>query len=251
MNAPRPLQRGRAGDPLAMHGTSQSQRRRLLLGAMLVPAGGLVLSLATRRAHAASPAPNLAPALSELDAAAMALFDAAEAGRWPQCQAALKRACTAAGATSELESRFTEAGGELDRFFEARNGLSGDLVEAGIALSAKDRRWLVSCADRIIMRAGELSQPFVRRAGTTDQRGEVLLFLARRMRRALVWSDDMGYRSALEDFRSLWQATRASLSGVPADKLRALDDALTKLALSRASADVRRLYDAVATLHTG
>ena len=65
-------------------------------------------------------------------------------------------------------------------------------------MSVKDRRWLASSADRIASRAGELSQPFAERGGTVHQRVEVLLFLARRMRRALVWNDQSGYRSSTQ-----------------------------------------------------
>jgi hypothetical protein len=218
--------------------------------AALGPSAALALTLAPRRASAATAA--MPAALRDLDAAAMSLFDAAEAGLWAQARRALARAQAAANATGELESAFTEAGGALHRFFQARNSLSGDLPEARTALSVKDRRWLASVANRIVSRAGELSQPFSERGGTERERIEVLLYLARRMRLALVWGDSFGYRSAHDDFKRLWEVARGGLAAtVPADKLRDLDDALIRLALSKAAVDVKRLYDTVAALRTG
>ncbi len=231
----------RTSEPLA-------QRRRLIAAAALVPTSALALWLAPRGASAAVSA--LPAAISDLDAAAMLLFDAAEAGQWTHASAALTRARTAANSTGALEGAFTEAGGALHRFFQARNNLTGDLIEARTALSVKDRRWLVSVADRIVARAGELSQPFAERGGTTIQRIEVLLFLARRMRRALVWSDEPGYRSARDDFKQLWQSMAPEMASLAPEKRRALDDALLRLSLSRAAHDVKRFYDAVAALRT-
>lgn len=225
-----------------------AQRRRLIAAATLAPVGALALSLAPRSARAAVVA--LPAALAELDAAAMSLFDAAEAGQWAQARAALARARSAANAAGPLEGVFTEAGGELHRFFQARNNLTGDLIEARTALSVNDRRWLVSVADRIVARAGELSQPFAERSGTVNQRIDVLLFLARRMRRALVWSDELGYRSARDDFKQLWQSTAPEMATLPPQKRRGLDDALLRLSLSRAANDVKRFYNAVAALRT-
>jgi len=66
-------------------------------------------------------------------------------------------------------------------FFQARNNLTADLIEARSALS---KRWLASCAVRIAERAGELSQPFADESNTLARRVEALLFLARRMRQA-------------------------------------------------------------------
>lgn len=221
-----------------------SQRRRLIAAAVLAAGSGL--SLTPLRARATGTAmPSI---LKELDAAALALFDSAEASQWERARAALARARTAANAADSLEAAFTEAGGELHRFFQARNNLAGDLVEAGTALSVKDRRWLVSTADRIAARAGELSQPFAERTGSVPQRIEVLLFLARRMRRALVWADEVGFRSAQRDFRRLWQSTAIELTPDVSERRRVLEEALTHLTLSRSTAAIQQLYDAVAAL---
>lgn len=221
-----------------------SQRRRLIAAAALAAGSGL--SLTPMRARAAGTA--MPSALKELDGAALALFDAAEAPRWESAWTALARARTASNAAGSLEAAFTEAGGELHRFFQARNNLAGDLIEAGTALSVKDRRWLVSTADRIAARAGELSQPFAERHGSVPQRIEVLLFLARRMRHALVWHDEIGFRSAQGDFRRLWQSTANELAPDASSQRRVLEDALTRLTLSRSTAAIKHLYDAVAAL---
>ena len=86
-------------------------------------------------------------------------------------------------------------GAWLDRFFEACNNLGADLVEARTALTVKDRRWLVSTAGLIADRAGEFSQPFVEHGNALIPSIESLLFLAPRMRRAVVWQDTIGYRN--------------------------------------------------------
>jgi hypothetical protein len=223
-------------------------RRHLMVVAatlpLLMPA---TMPAQARGAHAAAAgaAAAIPLPLVELDRAAMATFDAAEAGQWAAARQALARAQSAVGAVPSLESAFVEAGGELGHFFEARNDLAGDLIEAKTALSMKDRRWLVSAADRIVARAGELSQPFAARANALLPRLESLLYLVRLMRRALVWQDTAGFRSAHDDFKQLWMALKAGLPSVPADRVRALDDALIRVALSRSAADARRLYAAV------
>lgn len=226
-----------------------AQRRRLLAAATLGPAGIAAIAAATlspRSAHAAAGTPS---PVRDLDAAAVALFDAAEAGQWPKARSALASARRADAATGALEASFTEAGGELHRFFQARNDLSGDLIEAGTAISVKDRRWLVNVADRIVARAGELAQPFVAgSAGGLQQRIEVLIFLARRMRRALVWADDTGFRSAQSDFKRLWQQTAAELAPTLQSRRRALDEALQRTALTKSTRSVRELYDAVVAM---
>lgn len=222
-----------------------SQRRRLMSAAALGPLALAAATMASRSARAAGGPPE---AVRDLDAAAMALFDAAEAGRWPQARSALAQARRAEAGTGALEGAFTQAGGELHRFFQARNDLSGDLLEAGTAISVKDRRWLVSVADRIVARAGELGQPFVGSRDSTQQRIEVLIYLARRMRRALVWADEDGFRSAQRDFRRLWQSTAIELTPDVSERRRVLEEALTRLTLSRSTAAIQQLYDAVAAL---
>ena len=50
---------------------------------------------------------------TDLDAAALALFDAAESGQWVQARTALARARAAATAAVAMGGPFTEAGGAL------------------------------------------------------------------------------------------------------------------------------------------
>lgn len=153
-----------------------------------------------------------------------------------------------AEASTALQSAFNDAGGALHRFFQARNGLSGDLPEAASAISARDRRWLIGVADRIVGHAGELAQPFAGRADDLQARIEVLIDLARRMRSALVWADDTGFRSAQDDFRELWRLTAAGLPPAQPDRRRALDLALERTALTKSKRAVRELHEAVAAL---
>ncbi len=223
-------------------------RRRALAAAAALPLlASIVMTAAPRSARAATSA--VPRPVIELDRAAMALFDAAEAGQWAAARQALDRANAAADAAVRLESQFTGAGGTLSHFYQLRNDLDGDLVEARTALAAQDRRWLASAADRIVRRAGELSQPFAQRADTLLPRLETLMYLARRMRSALVWQDPDGFRRAHEDFDRLWQAVKRDLSNEPPERVRAVDDALLGTSLSKSTADVRRLYAAIQALH--
>ena len=231
-------------------GTASGARRRVLAAAAAVPLLGLGLTLGPQRPALA--AADMTPAsLRALDTAAMALFDAAQGSHWAAARRALAQARTSAETTAAIEPAFLTAGGELTHFFEVRNNLGGDLIEAAAALSVKDRRWLVSCADRIAARAGELSQPFAQHANALIPRIESLLFRARRMRRALVWGDTFGFISAQDDFKRLWQSLREALRGQPAARLAALDDALLRTAGSRSAADAQALYLAVKQLRDG
>ena len=223
-----------------------SQRRRLIAAASLGPVSALAGALVPLHARAAAGLP--AP-VHDLDAAALALFDAAESAQWVQARAALARARAAATAATSMGGPFTEAGGALHRYFEASNGLGGDLVEAGLALSVKDRRWLIGVAERIVTRAGELAQPFAEHADAVSPRIETLLFLARRMRQAQVWNDSIGYQAARRDFESLWQALRAELAvRVPTARIQALDQALQGAARAPSPKAAKRLYGAVLAL---
>ena len=218
----------------------EASRRQALIVAATVPllVSAVAISM-PRRAHAATTA--IPSPVGELDRAAMALFDAAEASQWVAASQALKRVQQAADTIAPIESIFVEAGGDLRHFFQTRNDLVGDLIEAKTALSVKDQRWLVSSADRIVARAGELSQPFATRT-TLLPRVESLVYLARRMRRALVWQDHIGLQGAHDDFKRLWLALRADLSSIPTDRVRAIDDALVNLSLSKSTTAVRQLY---------
>lgn len=228
-------------------GAVLSSRRRLLAGAVALPLAGLGLAIVpVVRARAATAGTPVA--VRELDRAAMALFDAAEASRWAAARQALAAARRAADAIASVESAYTDAGGRLNHFITARNNLGADLIEAKTALSVKDRRWLVSSADRLAARAGELAQPFAEHAGSLDPRIETLLFLARRMRRALVWQDNDGLRAARDDFERLWRALRGELRNQPPGSRRALDQALTHMTDSASTAHAKALYDAVRRL---
>lgn len=233
--------RTHAADPVLVR---RGRRRVLAVMSFPLVAGGL-LSGWPRHVSAASVVP---PQLATLDAAATALFDAAENRQWHEARSMLTSAKAAAQGAASLLDAFVEAGGELHRYYQAINSLSGDLVEAETALSVKDARWLVSAADRIVSRAGELSQPFAERSGSLAQRVEVLLFLARRMRRALVWSDSLGFRSARDDFRRLWHEASTQSSTLPPDTRRALDDALTNLSRTNSAREARDLQRAVEAL---
>jgi hypothetical protein len=223
-------------------------RRHAIAAALALP---LLGSVAGAAAPAAARAATVAipPPVTELDRAAMALFDAAEAGRWTAARQALDQARTAADAAVRLESQFVAAGGTLSHFYQMRNDLDGDLVEARTALAAQDRRWLTSAADRIVQRAGELSQPFAERTDALLPRLETLMYLARRMRGALVWQDNGGFRRAHEDFERLWHAVKGDLAGAPPERVRAVDDALLSTSLSKSLADLHRLYAAIEALH--
>ena len=222
-------------------------RRRLLAGTAALPLVALAATLGlSMRARAAT---NTIPSVvRDLDVAAMALFDAAEGGRWPAARRAMDRARTAADAVGAVESAYVDAGGQLSDFFQARNNLTGDLIEAKTALSVKDRRWLVSSANRIAVRAGELSQPFAEQAKALIPHIEALLFLTRRMRQARVWQDDIAFGVAQDDFKRLWHALRDKLDKQPPDKVRALDEALTRVAISRSRTDLKSLYTAIQEL---
>ena len=233
--------------PMGQVASTPALRRRALLIAAVPPLlAPLAMTVTPRSAHAAASA--VPSALNELDRAAVALLDAGETGQWMAAGQALARARKAAHSVAPLESAFVEAGGELRHFFQARNDLVADLIEAKTALSVKDRRWMSSAAVQIAARAGELSQPFSARSGALLPQVESLLYLARRMRRALVWRDDIGFRSAQDDFKRLWSALKGELASAPPDRVRVLDDALVSISSSTSTADIRRLYAAVQQL---
>lgn len=216
-------------------------RRRLLAAASL-----LASAVCAPGVRAAPPLPG---AVRALDAAALALFEAAEAGDWTRAQAAVQRARQAATDIDAVEGAYTEAGGVLHRFYAARNALGGDLVEAQAALAARDRRWLAAVADRLLARAGELALPFAGGGDDLAARIETLLFLAQRMRRALLWEDPIGYRGAQRDFETLWKPLRAELAArADGARLKALDDALARAAHVQTPAAARALAAAVLAL---
>ena len=149
-----------------------------------------------------------------------------------------------------LESAYLAAGGDTEDFIQVLNNLSDDAIEAGTALSTKDRRWLVSCADRIASRAGELSRPFAGRADAVVPRIDTLLFLARRMRRALVWRNEDGLISAQDAFTQLWSRLRKELAGKQATAADAVQRALAGIEKPPTRAEIKRLYEATQALGT-
>ena len=177
-----------------------------------------------------------------LDAAAMDLFDAAEDSKWDDAARALQRVRSIAPGVSGLESAYLAAGGGIGHFIEVVNNLSADAIEAGTALSAKDRPWLVNCADRIASRAGELSEPFDARAGAAVPRIDTLLFLVRRMRRALVWRDEDGLISSHDAFTRLWSKLRTELAGKQTASADAVQRALEDVGRAPTRDELKRLY---------
>ncbi len=221
-------------------------RRRLLARtALMTVMATAAWSIETSALAAASSTPA---AVHRLDDAAMALFDAAETANWTDGRKDLAQARQAALEVNRLEGAFTDAGGTPENYFEVQNNLSADLMEADLALSVKDKRWLINSADRIASRAGELSQPFAATSKGVTSRIETLLFLDRRMRRALVWSDNDGYRSGSEAFKNVWSSLKTQLGGRDSRKAEVLDQAFARLRVESSSANLRTLYMAIQNL---
>lgn len=221
-------------------------RRAMLLGSVT-----LALQPALGRAEIAHVQPATVPELVRaLDVAAMDLFGAAEAGQWDDATRALRHVRSAATGVNGLEPAYLAAGGGTEDFIQVVNNLSADAIEAGTALSVKDQRWLVSCADRIASRAGELSRPFAGRADAVAPRIDTLLFLARRMRRALVWRDADGLVSAQDAFAQLWLKLRNELAGQQPTATDAVQQALTSLGKTPTRTQIKRLYEATEALGT-
>jgi hypothetical protein len=124
-----------------------------------------------------------------------------------------------------------------------------EVIEVQTALSVKEKRWLVSCAARIAARAGELSQPFDGQTNALIPSIEALLFLARRMRQAGVWQDDIGFGVAQDDLKRVWQTLSVELKRQSPERVRALDDALTRVSNSHSSAALKSLYTSIQGLH--
>ncbi|MBX3613912.1 MAG: hypothetical protein KF786_10140 [Burkholderiaceae bacterium] len=124
-------------------------RRRTLAAFATLPALPIATAMTTTAPDAAHDADAIVapqPVL-DLDRAAMDLFDAAEAGRWRDARDALSRARAATAALRSVEGAYTDAGGALHRYIEARNGLGADLLEAGTAVSVQaGAGWSVSPA---------------------------------------------------------------------------------------------------------
>lgn len=229
-----------------MGAPSSAPRRAMMTGSVT-----LALMPSLGRAGTAPAQSAAVPAIVRaLDAAAMNLFDAAEAEKWDDAARALQQVRSIAAGVSDLESAYLAAGGGIGDFVEVVNNLSADAIEAGAALSTKDRRWLVSCADRIASRAGELSQPFDARAGAAVPRIDTLLFLARRMRRALVWRDEDGLINAHDAFTRLWPKLRSELAGKQAAAADAVQRALADVGQPPTRDELKRLYKTTQVLGT-
>ena len=119
-------------------------------------------------------------------------------------------------------------------------------------MSVQDRRWLVSVASHVAARAGELSLPFVGHGNAVAPLIAALLYLALRMRRALVWQDDIRISRRHGRLReTLDVPARQARRAVTADRMHALEAALGRLTSHASAADVRRLYDSVIALRGG
>ncbi len=144
-----------------------------------------------------------------------------------------------------MEPAYVDAGGELGQFIEAQNNLNADDLEAGVALSVHDSRWLINAADSVATRAGQFSVPFVAHTGELVPRLEVLLFLDRRMRRARVWHDDAGARDAHDAFLRLWSEMRTALIANPSLRVQVLESMASRLQDPESAADLLGLTSAI------
>jgi len=217
---------------------------------MLTTAAAVSLLAVSASARAASPpsrstASAIPQPLLDLDFAAMALFEAAEATHWDDAHTALSKVETSAAAIAALEARYADAGGKLETFFEATNHLTADLIDARAAESVRDRDWLLASADNILTRAGNLTEPFARRTDAALPRIEVLLVMTRRMRRALDWQDDEGFEAALRDFNRLWLVVRSEIGARAPERVQAVEQALASIGQARNVANLRALSTAV------
>ena len=222
------------------------RRRVVQAAASVVLLASCALAIVPSRAIAAGPAVPLA--VQGLDRAAMALFDAAEAADWAGASKAVASARAAAAEVAGLESSFADAGGSVEAFIQVHDNLGGDLIEASTAVSSRDQRWLISSADRIATRAGELSMPFEQGTVAAVPRVETLLFLARRIRRARIWQDREGLNSASDDFNRLLTALEPQLQGNALAKASALRKAFASIGLKSSPADLKRFYGDVQAL---
>ena len=226
-------------------GALPTSRRALL-------AASVLLTMMPVRGHAklAQAQGAVRPAAGRaLDVAATDLFNAAQAGKWSDAAQALGQIRTIAPGLNDLEATYVEAGGNLEDFFQVVNNLSADAMEADTALSTKNQRWLLSCADRVVSRAGELARPFAVGANAIAPRIDTLLFLVRRMQRALVWSDGDGFTNAHAAFVRLWPGLRSELAGKLASAVDAVQRALLNVDTKAPSdAAIKRLYAAIQAL---
>lgn len=212
-------------------------RRRVLLGLpALVMSAGLLGASAARADSSPQP-----PELRALERAALALFDATDAAPWPAVSQALDPLREAAKRAATLEIAYLDAGGQLGDFLATRDMLAADLIEAGAALAAANRRWLISAAERIVQVADRLSLPFDQAGYQLGPRLKDLLYLARSIRRALIWSDDAGQLAAQQDFSRLWRSVRVVLETAHPNEVKRLNVALDRLSQSHAAADARAL----------
>jgi len=219
-------------------------RRRLLAGV-----AALLLVARTRRAQATPVEAKTVPrSLLELDLAALALFDAAAAGRWIDAQNTLPRARAAARAVSREQASYAAAGGDLDNFVASTGELTADLVEVSAATAERDRKWLVSAAANVLERAGELTEPYASRIGAAAPRLEVLLVLARRMQKTWPSDDKDEFAAAHRAFDRLWPALRDQLNARRPYLVERVDAARAGLSVAPSSANAGTLYVAVRDL---
>ena len=202
----------------------------------------------TTPAHAAAPAQPVPHVVLDLDTAVLALFDAAEARRWDDAHKAIASAQSAARSLRNLEASYSEAGGETSRFFTTTDQLSADLIDASAAASVRDQPWLVSTADNLLARAGDLTEPYVSRIEAAAPRLEVLLVLARRMRQAPVWENENEFDDARRAFDLLWPSVRDQLDVRRPQLVVRVDAARAGILVSPSSTNAGDLYAAVRNL---
>lgn len=152
-----------------------------------------------------------------------------------------------------MSIRFNLTGLRLTPLATRRSLLAAPLVWAlmpalGIPGLAQARGWLINSADRSVLRAGELSRPFDRRADVVLPRIDTLLFLTRRMRRALVWSDEGGLLNAHDAFERLWSSLRDELAGKQPTAVGAVQRALAAIGTAPSPGQIKRLDEATRAL---
>jgi len=119
------------------------------------------------------------------------------------------------------------------------------LARADRAAAGADRIALGKAANRMTLLAGELAQPFAdAQEAPTALKVDVAMYLAWRMRQALISGDTSGYEAAHAAFDRLWLDVQRSTPGVDDVRLAALERALTMAALSHSAQAVIELQSA-------
>jgi len=174
------------------------------------------------------------------------LFDAAATMHWRSARVALQALHEQIGQLDETSrTQFTAAGGPVENWLAARAGLLAGLARADRAAAGADGIALGKAANRMTLLAGELAQPFAdAQEAPTALKVDVAMYLAWRMRQALISGDTSGYEAAHAAFDRLWLDVQRSTPGVDDVRLAALERALTMAALSHSAQTVIELQSA-------